>query len=924
MAEDDKFRMRKVKSIDDIYAECQKMEVDYVVSCDAPLVTALNSRCGKPLHGFAFTPLQLADSFATELIGAPPDTDLQVSRKMMHITGYGLRFVHSTVRRIREIRRYTFEVEKYLLSRKEKEAYQAYLQTCPVDGLMNMYDVDYHAFFKGQRTAVVDTEFLTSLDKRMCPVDREEISNADLEDVTEDFAIDRIYSIGNDRQIAECVADLINIDNCNDVAVVLDAGGSIAEAVRSALYRRNIPFKNELTVKDLAPIRDFLRFLGAALNFSTIRCGGVRELFNAYGATYKGLSQRTDNYLLCKITEEQYANPREPDKTTTSLIALMRDIYEGKCTFFDAVGRLPKKEGLSSVKILLRDMEIGDDTIDRDGLADMEYAVNNVDDLKHNEQIPDDERRGVLLADAKKSIYIDRSLIFFIGLDDSWHNSPAGKDYIEDPVEFEEKEAKRLRILLQQGDTRIYMVRPATDGKETVPCQSFELISQIEGRPRLIKSFKDICGDLIRGSWHKELPGSARPDVSRPGGDPGPVEKFSKTDYNKWRDCPYKYAFGKVLKNDYEDNKNALFGNYVHEFCEYCFCYPEYARENFDEIVGKLLASYSGISQTCLTDLDASRFRTLMTNALFLITAIRPTDLVLDDDNSKRKYPNMLIAADPRTGNRCSSLVEAYLDSKEGHHLYAKFDLCVENNIYDWKTGRIHDAKHIVEGFEKRGESASEVQPLMYLQALREALGSDAKTVRFNLVYLGAHSAVLTREGDSRDLTRNIRKVEFVDMDDGEFWDHIRVFDAVRDAISTVKAYDVLYEMWDAILPAIKDLAQSPGWCEPGRSEDALFNATGLKDLKKNRDAVAGLIKKFAAYAGPLVTVGDTVYVRREYMDGFVEILDKDAADAAESLSLPFFAKQCDKVYCTYCEYVNVCMSPLASDFVGGDSDGSE
>lgn len=64
-----------------------------------------------------------------------------------------------------------------------------------------------------------------------------------------------------------------------------------------------------------------------------------------------------------------------------------------------------------------------DETVEAPGVSDLEYAVNNVDDLKHNEQIPEDERTGVLLADATRSLYIDRSIVFFIGLDDSWRRS---------------------------------------------------------------------------------------------------------------------------------------------------------------------------------------------------------------------------------------------------------------------------------------------------------------------------------------------------------------------------------------------------------------------------------------------------------------------------------------------------------------------
>lgn len=262
----------------------------------------------------------------------------------------------------------------------------------------------------------------SSLDKWMVPPDAWQIDNAYLEGVPEgDFSIDRIYSIGNDRQIADCILSLITRDNCNDVAIVLDSDGSIADAVKLALYRQHIPFKNELTVRDLTAVRDFIQFLKFALDFDTVRAGDVRELFNAYGAARGGLSIRTDTYLLSRITPDLLSDPTDPDEVTLGLIDLMSEISKGRVTYQEALDRLPHRHNRNwkgSIRILLRDMGISDVRITPSGTSDIEYAVNNIDDLKHNEQVPEDERTGVLLADCKRSVYIDRSLIFFVGLDD--------------------------------------------------------------------------------------------------------------------------------------------------------------------------------------------------------------------------------------------------------------------------------------------------------------------------------------------------------------------------------------------------------------------------------------------------------------------------------------------------------------------------
>lgn len=223
MADGEPLTMRRVLSIDGIKERCDAMGVDCVVSSDAPLVTALNARSDASLFGYAFTPLQIADLESTAVVGTTPDTDLEASRQVMHITGYPLRFVHSTIRKIRDIRRYTHEVRNYLPTREEKDILEAYMQTRTTDTIMERYGTGSEPFFESRRTAVVDVGFFSSLDKRMIPADAELLDNAEADGIPGDrFSIDTIYSIGNDRQIADCVVSLINRDNCNDVAVVLD------------------------------------------------------------------------------------------------------------------------------------------------------------------------------------------------------------------------------------------------------------------------------------------------------------------------------------------------------------------------------------------------------------------------------------------------------------------------------------------------------------------------------------------------------------------------------------------------------------------------------------------------------------------------------------------------------------------------------
>ncbi len=933
----EKLAMWKVLSIDQIVERCNGNGINCVVSVDAPLVTALNARVKRPLFGYAFTPRRIAESEATAVIGTTPDSDLEVCRKIMHITRFPLRFTHSTVKRIRDIRRFVHEPAEYLTGR-EKEVYEAYRQTYPVDCIMDSYgDGDLDRFYDSRVTAVVDLQLFSSIDKKMIPIDHEPVSNDTLEDGHDGtYTIPRIYSIGNDRQIADCVAALITPENCNDVAIVLDSGGSIAEAVRSALYRGNIPFKNELAVKDLSAVRDFIRFMDAALDYATIRAGDVRELFSTYGAKSKGgLTTRVDGYLLSRLTPEQIRDKEgNNDARTLELMDIMKRIHGGEMTFNEAADALPG-QGRGSVKMLLRDMHVGDGPVDRTTLTDIEYAVNNIDDLKHNEQIPDDERRGVLLADCKNSVYIDRPLVFFIGLDDAWHNSPTGKDYIRDPLEFETREAMRLRILLQQGDRRIYIIRPATGGKETIPCQTFQRIEDMQkeemnmGRapedalPILqIKSFSDICGEVVSGSWYSAAESPAQPVTDRAcGASFGQDVVFSKSEYNAWSDCPYKFIFKKVITDDYEENNYALFGTYIHEFAELAFCFPELAAENFEKYMQILIDLYSGISNRCMSELDRSKFKTVMVNVLTYIYTIRPAGLELDEDNSGRKYPNLLIAAEPLTGNRCSSMAEMYIDSVEGHMTFAKPDLVLGNDMYDWKTGKAKSPKDILAGFGKKGER-HEWQPLIYLKVLQERVVSNGGSlpVRFNLVYFAHHVAEAVRRvvSGNGSMEDNVRTIELIDCTDESLLEDYG-FDEIYASLGS--SYSKFLNNWDSVKSAVLRCYGKGDWTTSEATVDAVLAATGMSGASSNRDKVKTFLKKFPDYSQGTTIAGNKIYVTTEYLDRFIADLDAASPEARRVLEIPLFTKTRDEAICDRCDYRSACLSVLAEDYEGGEGE---
>jgi hypothetical protein len=260
------------------------------------------------------------------------------------------------------------------------------------------------------------------------------------------------------------------------------------------------------------------------------------------------------------------------------------------------------------------------------------------------------------------------------------------------------------------------------------------------------------------------------------------------------------------------------------------------------------------------------------------------------------------------------------MDSALGHALYAKYDLRVGGDIYDWKTGKAHDLKDIAKSFSEKPANNHEFQPLMYIQTLREKLGPDCP-VSFNLVYLGNRCAEMISEGDARDLRRIVRTVAFEDIDDAAAIRKYGGLDAVYEDICDKSTYSKYVNNWDAVCAAVLQLASDPGWIESDSTLVTIVNVLGANVNQSSLKSAKSFVNKFKPYCGDVREVGGKVVVSPAYMDRFVDRLQQDSVEATESLALPMFKPVREKFYCKYCDYVSLCMSPLAAD---SSSDGEE
>ena len=895
--------LRRAKSIDELYAEVR--DYRFVLTNDAALATALNAmRDVSTLDGFAFTPKMAASSVESTILKTRPLSDLEIVERIERDTGLDFRYIHSELENIRDIRRYTADVAKYLYSSRAKDVLEIYDSLPTTEKVMSIFDSTVYKYFLNEGpVAVIGLDLFNDLDKHMLPCEFDEI-DAFVEG--EEYEIGTIYGVGNDRQIAGSIVDLIEPETANDTAIILDPSSPVADAVRSALYRRRIPFKNSLDMKDLAQVRDYIEFLNLALDFRTIRVRDVRELFSVYLRGHDNdrpriLRPEEDNYLLHK-----YQITEKTDPTTELLIETMKDIRG--CKFSQVAEilyrNMPQK---ASLMMLLDSMDLSEKMITSALVSRLAYAVNNVSDLKHNEQVPEYERHGVLLADCSNSTYVDRSFVIYIGLDSAWEVTAPGKDYV-DKEQLDLDNAVRMSILLQQGTSRIYAVKPASDGKDTLPCPTFQTIYKSMGKPKSIKTFADICKEYRLGSWF--VPGTVeRPESGSMEIDRDPRDwKFSKTSYNAYCDCPIKFMFSELLFG--ETNENIMLGNCLHELAELYFCYPDLVKEKgLDHYVSLLSDTYAGISDECHREFDLSRFRVYANNLLRYIDVIRPEKVPLDAKVADREHPNGLMMSEGL--EFCSTLAEGKIDCDEP--MFAKYDVRTGGLICDYKSGKVKEPKDIVDGFLEKGTKMAEYQPLLYLSVLRE---NTDEPCEFDLFFIGEND--IESIDPEYDILRNVRRVVLSKQTARDLV--LGRNGTVERKYVNTKSYAKFAERWDSVANVLLTFYDSGDLDSPSLV-DALLNAVNVSDNKTNR----GYAEQIAKYAREQMSIGyciaddDLVIVPSDTMDRFVSVLKERHKTATEQMYQPIYDLNKGRIQCSNCTYNRVCLKAFVDDEEGAE-----
>lgn len=892
--------MRLAKSIDELYEEVK--DYDMVLCNDAPLATALNNRIQRPFVGeFAVTPRQLAGDLGSLILKGPVLDDIDIIRIVSEMTGYTLRFVHGEIENIKRIRRYTKDVEGHLHGRSKK-VFDQYIKLKTTEKAMEMFDGETNPIYKDKRVAVIGTELFDELDKFVNP----KFGTFEEIDVFKrgKYTLPEIREVGNNREIAENIASLITTENCRDVAIVMNVGGAVSDSIKSALYKNRIPFINRLIVKDLKQTRDFLEFISLSLSFDYLKIGQIREIVANYGGYIKA---RYDNYLAkdfdLKDFETITDDRRKSYEKTMEVLSVMKNIRG--MTFEQVKDRIvdPSKKG--QVKLLLEEVGVLKDKVSNEKADDLFYAVNNINDLKHNEQIPDHEKEGVLLTDCTKAVYVDRPIVFFVCIDADWEKDLSFLNDIDYRLKDDEvdRNVERFQVLLQQGERRVYVVNSMKGGNVATPCSYFDHCST-DGA--VCKTFADVCDKVIKGPWLPEYSGeppSYKQNVSIDDSDD--VFVFSNSTYSSFVNCPRAFMFGRLL--DDPDKDSTLTGNYLHAYAEYRAAYPDAAMAHdieyyVDFISDRCLCLYTPEKRI----LERSVLRASITNINEFIDGMHIAPTFVRQHRMDRPNPFF-----DETMEVTSDQTELKL-SVADERIEGIIDLISDKGIFDYKSGKTKKGKEISKEMSKNGvQYGHNFQPMFYIHMMDKDSGNEHR--RFGFFYTRGNINNFTQGAEPKNyLYDNIRNVYLVDSLEDFYINHYldRMF---RDE---KYADDIDYK--DSLISVLTDYGLENA--ETISNNKELIKAVGgssteAKRLVNHIGSDFKKINKILEENGSFY-IGNSVYFTLDAMTEFLKDLAIAHARYEEYLDTEFPA--IPKVECKNCNFKDVC---TATPMDGGEED---
>lgn len=642
----------RAKPIDDLYEEVA--EYDLVVVPDAPLASAVNRCIDRPhLSSFAITPRRLAAGRREEaedriaFLELVEKTDLDWKRGAYAIGNILQCWEHHG--RLDAILDYDAYVDD--ATRKAVE-YIADLET--TSRRLTEYRID-----DDRDVAIVGYDQLTPLERSILPNDYDTYNTFG----EQKFEHPPFHIFDSSTAIVDTVVDAVTKENADDIAVVLDQASEFSALIESAFEADDIPFYGGPGFVDHPDHRTFVQLLRAAHGGTDTRVGEIRPLL-----------ARLDVSLDVEHDEKRLY---ELDNRELDWVVDFCDCIEHR-TFTEALDRFENRADCR--------LDAFRDELETLGIADTRATERAVDQLVfylQSYEVPvDRDNEGVLLADAKSAAYVDRPVVFYLGLDDDWTHSAPRRPWVDQDAQYT-RNIQQFQLLLQSGTTQYYLVQDAKGGSPVTPCLYFEELLDEE-----FERFSDLDSETHTRRFDRPGSGFAKESVDAITSE---VSTISQSSLGTYVNSPRDHFFGRLV--DGPDKDYFKEGNLFHDFAEFYIHHPELVDEDvIDEVVEYILEE----TRPFVRSVDEATRRTKYRAGLETIVTFFKENKPVDD--------RFLTTTSDWGNNVFAERFDKPVDSPITERWFENHDLGLKGKI-----DLIHSPSRLVDHKSGRRKSASQV-----------------------------------------------------------------------------------------------------------------------------------------------------------------------------------------------------------------------
>ena len=886
--------LRRSKSILQIYEETK--HYDLVITNDAPLATGLNKLVEKPrLDYFSLTPKQIAAKYAVSVfdrIYTKAEIILEITKK----TGRPLPMVHQTIEKIFEIWSHTGlleSCENFLTG--EKEFLPMLLKYPSVELAMEVFNEDH---FGNKNIAVAGYELFTELDKQVLPKRNKSPDRISLF-TGEEFKIERTYVFSSANDLINNTVALINNDNADETAVILNNESEYLEIIKTRLVEKGVRCEIRTMISDDIDTRNYLSFIDASFNTSDLK---VKEIIFLESLIDISIDRYYSHYYL-----NGYLKKINKSKLLKELCDIMLSVE--KYTYgglLDKIEFTGQRQLTPELRELLKMLDLSDKKITQANFNLLNYFIKNIDAEISG------SREGVLFVNSKNSAFIDRPVTIFVGLDESWTKTYTDKEYI-DKKEEEKKNLDKFQILLSQGTEKLMFAVKVRNNLPVIPCYYFNILSGTG-----IRNFENAFFNPVNVKF-PEIKNKFRPvKVNLNKTESKQSEYISPSGLNSFITCPKKYSYSRLIPG--EDQNYFLKGNLLHCFAELYFNHPDFVRENFEKIHRDIIGEYGIFLKDMNTGIEKTVFRIGMKAIMMFIDS-------MNFDKHRLNPPlvhkdNFLFTISGK--KKIYSNTEKWIKNPKAG-ISGKIDLSSDRYIVNYKSGKGSKSNSALLKEFRYAEMAEEKNPdlnfqtIAYLAGTRDSLPGEV----INFIYFFFLSNISDIIAGKEDPGKTFTEIKYIPL---TFRDYIlskECFDKMSDELMESKKNDILlrtgYEEYRKLIEerfddkiffkkdSVTDTFQEAFY-------NLLLNKLGysLRDFRKNKDetflkdiVLPLLLKLYFIRTGEK----GEAYIFKDDADEFIK-LAKKAIDEINIYQKSDFPNQ--PIYnlrdvCIKCEFLSLC-----------------